>query len=129
MVSVEQSGQADLERAFKANRLVAIGMAAVTAAVLLLLRPDLALVYLGSAGISVYVLSLAKSYGVFVKPAPVRQQNFAAYVSAATLGFVATLIGAPELIDLHGTMIYVLFSIVMAGLILRAIVKSLGASR
>jgi len=129
MVSIEQSGQADLERAFKANRLVAIGMAAATTAVLLLLRPDLALVYLGYAGISVYCLSLAKAYGVFVKPGPVRQQNFAAYVSVATLGFVATLIGAPELIELHGTMIYVLFSIVMAGLILRAIVKSLGASR
>ena len=129
MVSIEQSGQADLERASKANRLVAIGMAAATAAVLLVLRPDLALVYLFYAGISVYGLSLAKTYGVFVKPAPVRQQNFAAYVSVATLGFVATLIGAPELIELHGTMMFVLFSIVMAGLILRAIVKSLGASR
>ncbi|MBU4528918.1 MAG: hypothetical protein KUA43_08080 [Hoeflea sp.] len=125
MVSIEQSDQPDLAKALKANRLVALVMAVSTAAVLLLLRPELCLVYLSYAAISVFSLSLIRTYGVFVKPYPAREQNFAAYVSISTIGFLATVIGAPHMIELHATGMYVLLSIVMAGLLLRAIVKSL----
>ncbi|KJS09533.1 MAG: hypothetical protein VR78_15865 [Hoeflea sp. BRH_c9] len=128
MEHIVHADQADLARSFKANGVAAIVMALTTAAVLLLRRPELALVFISYLGISVYALSLTRTHGVFVKPYPVQQQNFAAYVTISTLGFLATLIAAPRLIELHGSMVFFALAIVIALLLLRAIVMSVRAS-
>lgn len=125
MERIEPADQTDPERAFKTNSIAAVVMTFATAAVLALLRPELFLVFISYLGMSVYSLSLARTHGFFVKPYPVKQQNFAAYVSFSTLSFFGTLIAAPQLIELHGAVIYGLVFIVMAGLVLHAIAKSL----
>jgi hypothetical protein len=93
--------------------------------VLLLQRPELAWVFVSYVTLSVLVISFVRSRGILVKPYPLRQQNIAAYVTVSTAGFFATLFSAPELIALHGSMIYVLLALVMVLLVLRGIVKSL----
>lgn len=114
-----------LQRAFRTNRIAAIVMTLAIAAGLLLQRPEFALVYVGYVVVSVYFLALAKNYGIFVKPSPPAEQNFAAYVSISTLGFFAVMIGAPELIDLYGAMVLAVLSMLMAIFLARAVVKSL----
>jgi asparagine N-glycosylation enzyme membrane subunit Stt3 len=125
MQSTEPSDQAAQKRAFRTNRIAAIVMTLAIAAGLLVQRPEVAPVYLGYVIISVYFLALAKTYGVLVKSSPLSEQNFAAYVSVATLGFFAVLIGAPHLIDLYGTMVLAVLSMLMAIFLARAIIKSL----
>jgi len=128
MEHVVQVDQADLARSFKANGVAAIVMTLATAAVLLLLRPELVLVFLSYLGMSVYALSLTRTHGIFIKPYPLRRQNFAAYVTVSTLGFFATLIAAPRLIELHGSVVFFALAIVIALLLFRAIVMSVRAS-
>lgn len=118
MESTHSQGPA---HAFKVNRIAAIGMTLATAAALLLLRPELSLVYLAYIGISVYPLSWAKTHGFFGQPRPVMQQNFAAYVSISTIGFVATLLSAPHMIEQIASAIFIVFALVIVILILRAI--------
>lgn len=122
-----QTDQADL--AFKANGIAAMVMALATAAVLLLLRPELVLVFISYLGMSVYALSLTRKHGILIRPYPVKQQNFAAYVAISTLGFFATLIAAPRLIEIHGSIVFFALAMVIALLLLRALVKSLRTSQ
>jgi hypothetical protein len=131
MAHVEKAGQIDQEPADKAvmvNRISAIVMALAVAGVLLTQRPGLVLVFLSYVAISVFVMSFARSRGILVKPYRLRQQNLAAYVTVSTAGFFATLFGVPQLVELHGSMIFVLLAIVIGFLLLRAIVKSLRAA-
>jgi len=121
MNRTEQADQADPAQAFKVNRIAAIVMTFATVAILLLLRPELSLVYLAYMGISVYFMSWARTQGLFGRSRPVMEQNFAAYVSISTIGFVATLRVAPQVIGLIGSAIYIVFAMVMVILILRAI--------
>jgi hypothetical protein len=120
-MAMESTHPQGAAHAFKLNRIAAIVMTLATAAALLLLRPDLSLVYLAYMGISVYPLSWAKTRGFFGQPRPVLQQNFAAYVSMSTIGFVATLLAAPHMIDQIGSGFFILFGLVIAVLVLRAI--------
>jgi hypothetical protein len=113
----------DAGQAFKVNRLAAIGMAVAAAASLLLLHPELSLIYIAQTGAAVYLLSWARTKGVFGKPRPVTEQNFAAYVAVSTLSFVATLAAAPQMIEIAGSTIYFAFAAVIAVLVLRAIWK------
>lgn len=125
MQRTQPSDEIALQRAFRTNRIAAIVMTLAIAAGLLLQRPEFALVYVGYVVVSVYFLALAKSYGVLVKPSPPAEQNFAAYVSISTFGFFAVMIGAPQLIDLYGTMVLAVLSMLMAIFLARAVVKSL----
>lgn len=125
MERTEPSDQVALQRAYRTNRIAAIVMTLAIAAALLLHRPEFALVYVGYVGISVYFLGLAKNYGIFVKPSPPAEQNFAAYVSIATLGFLAVMIGAPHLIELYGVMVLAVLCVLMAIFLARAVIKSL----
>lgn len=118
----EQADQADPAQAFKVNIIAAIGMTFATAATLLLLRPELFLVFIAYVGMSVFALSWARTYGLLGPRRPVIEQNFAAYVSISTIGFIATLFGAPQIIDLFGSTIFVVVAIVMAILVLYAII-------
>ena len=113
----------DAGQAFKVNRLAAIGMAVAAAASLLVLRPELSLIYIAQTGTAVYLLSWARTKGVFGKPRPVTEQNFAAYVAVSTLSFITTLAAAPQMIEIAGTTIYFAFAAVIAVLVLRAIWK------
>lgn len=125
MERTEPSDQLVRQRALRTNRIAAIVMTLAIAAGLLLQRPEFALVYVGYVVVSVYFLALAKSYGIFVKPSPPAEQNFAAYVSISTLGFFAVMIGAPQLIDLYGTMVLAVLTMLMAIFLARAVFKSL----
>lgn len=128
MAQIEEAGQANsqiADKAFRVNWMSAIVMTLAIAGVLLMQRPELAWVFISYVAISVLVISFARSRGILVKPYPVRQQNLAAYVTVSTAGFFATLIGAPELIEIHGSMIYILLALVMVALVVRGIVKSL----
>ncbi len=128
MAQIEEAGQANsqiADKAFRVNWMSAIVMTLAIAGVLLMQRPELAWVFISYVAISVLVISFARSRGILVKPYPLRQQNLAAYVTVSTAGFFATLIGAPELIEIHGSMIYILLALVMVALVLRGIVKSL----
>ena len=120
MDSIEQR---DTGLASRVNRLAAIGMAVAVAASLLILRPELSLIYIAQTGTAVYLLSWARSKGLFASPCPVMEQNFASYVALSTLSFVATLAAAPEMIELAGSAIYFAFAVVIALLVLRAIWK------
>lgn len=122
---VDQVGSEVADKAFRVNWMSAIVMTLAIAGVLLMQHPELAWVFVSYVAISVLVISFARSRGILVKPYPVRQQNFAAYVTVSTLGFFATLFGAPELIELHGSMIYLLLALVMVALVLRGIMRSL----
>lgn len=125
MARVEASDHSVQSRALVVNRLTAVAMVFVTAAVLTLLRPDLFFVFIGYVTISVYSLSLARRFGIMVKPCPVAQQNFAAYVAISSLGFVITLTGAPEMIALMGSALYGVIAVAVAIFLVHAIVKSL----
>lgn len=128
MAQIEEAGQANsqiADKAFRVNWMSAIVMTLAIAGVLLMQRPELAWVFMSYVAISVLVISFARSRGILVKPYPLRQQNLAAYVTVSTAGFFATLIGAPELIEIHGSMIYILLALVMVALVVRGIVKSL----
>ncbi|WP_322988446.1 hypothetical protein [Hoeflea sp.] len=118
MTSTEQ---ADPAHTFKTNRTAAIMMTIAAAVTLMLLRPELSLVYLAYTGISVYSLSWARTRGYVGKPCPVRQQNMAAYVSISTVGFMATLFGAPHLFEPIASVIFIVFAAVMAILALYTI--------
>lgn len=128
MAQIEETDQANsqiADKAFRVNWMSSIVMTLAIAGVLLMQRPELAWVFISYVAISVLVISFARSRGILVKPYPLRQQNLAAYVTVSTAGFFATLIGAPELIEIHGSMIYILLALVMVALVLRGIVKSL----
>ncbi|EDQ34670.1 hypothetical protein HPDFL43_00695 [Hoeflea phototrophica DFL-43] len=128
MAQIEETDQANsqiADKAFRVNWMSSIVMTLAIAGVLLMQRPELAWVFISHVAISVLVISFARSRGILVKPYPLRQQNLAAYVTVSTAGFFATLIGAPELIEIHGSMIYILLALVMVALVLRGIVKSL----
>lgn len=128
MAQIEEADQVISEaadKAFRVNWISAIVMALAVAGVLLMQRPELAWVFVSYVAMSVLVMSFARSRGILVKPYPVRQQNLAAYVTVSTAGFFATLFGAPKLIELHGSMIFILLALVMVVLVLRGIVKSL----
>lgn len=128
MAQIEETDQANsqiADKAFRVNWMSAIVMTLAIAGVLLMQRPELAWVFISYVAISVLVISFARSRGILVKPYPLRRQNLAAYVTVSTAGFFATLIGAPELIEIHGSMIYILLALVMVALVLRGIVKSL----
>lgn len=121
MDSIDHNGASAL--AFKVNRLAAIGMVVAVAASLLILRPELSLIYIAQTGTAVILLSWARSKGLFASPCPATEQNFASYVALSTLSFVATLAAAPEMIELAGSAIYFAFAVVIALLVLRAIWK------
>ena len=123
MDSIDPNGAS--AQAFKVNRLAAIGMAVAVAASLLMLRPELSLIYTAQTGTAVYLLSWARTRGLLVKPRPVTEQNFASYVALSTLSFVATLAAAPEMIELAGNAIYFAFAGVIALLVLRAVLKGI----
>lgn len=128
MTQIEEADQVNsdvADKAFRVNWISAIVMALAVAGVLLMQRPELAWVFVSYVAMSVLVMSFARSRGILVKPYPVRQQNLAAYVTVSTAGFFATLLGAPKLIELHGSMIFILLALVMVVLVLRGIVKSL----
>ena len=122
MDSIDHNGAA---QAFRVNRLAAIGMTAAIAASLLLLRPELSLIYIAQTGTAVYLLSWVRTRGLLVKPRPVTEQNFASYVAVSTLSFVATLAAAPQMIELAGSAIYFAFAAVIALLVLRAVWKGI----
>lgn len=122
MESIDQDGTA---LAFKVNRLAAIGMAVAAAASLLLLHPELSLIYIAQTGTAVYLLSWARTKGFFGKPRPVAEQNFASYVALSTFSFVATLAAAPQMIELAGSAIYFAFAAVIALLVFRAMLKGI----
>jgi len=121
MNRTEQDGQAGAVQAFKVNRIAAIGMTLAAAAALLLLRPELALVYVVYVAISVYSLSLTRRYGLFGKARPVPEQNLAAYVSVSTIGFLLSLFAAPQMFEHIGSIIFIVIAAVMAVLVLYAI--------
>ncbi|WP_417417813.1 hypothetical protein [Hoeflea sp.] len=121
MNRTEQPGQNDQLQVFKANRMVAIGMTLAAAATLVLLRAELALVYVVYVAISVYSLSWSRTRGLFGQARPVIEQNLAAYVSVSTVGFMATLFAAPQVYDHMGSIIMFGIAIVMAILVLYAI--------
>jgi hypothetical protein len=121
-MNMNRTEQADPTQAFKVNSIAALGMTLATAATLLLLRPELFLVFIAYVGMSVFSLSIARTYGLLGQRRPVIEQNFAAYVSISTVGFIATLFGAPQMIELFGSMIFVLVAIVMAILVLYSII-------
>ncbi|MDF1606602.1 hypothetical protein PZ897_00275 [Hoeflea sp. YIM 152468] len=121
MTHTDPAVAAKTAQAFKVNRITATVMTLATAATLLLHRPDLSLVYLAYTGMSVYPMSWAVAHGLFARPRPARAQNFAAYVSVSTVGFVITLFAAPQMLDLMGSAIFILFAFVVAILVLRAI--------
>jgi hypothetical protein len=128
MAHVDKANQANPEaadKAFRMNWISAVVMTLAMAAVLLVQRPEVAWVFVSYVTLSVLVISFVRSRGILVKPYPLRQQNIAAYATVSTAGFFATLFSAPELIALHGSMIYVLLALVMVLLVLRGIVKSL----
>lgn len=121
MNSAEQDGQAGAAQAIKVNRIAAIGMTLATAAALLLLQPELALVYVVYVAISVYSLSLTRKYGLLGKARPVHQQNLAAYVSVSTIGFLVSLFAAPQMFEHISSIIFIVIAAVMAVLVLYAI--------
>ena len=121
----DQAGSQVADKTFRVNWMSAIVMTLAIAGVLLMQRPELTWVFVSYVTLSVLVISFVRSRGILVKPYPVRQQNLAAYVTLSTAGFFATLFGAPELIELDGSMIYILLALVMVVLVLRGIVKSL----
>lgn len=128
MAHVEKANQVNsqaVDKAFRINWISAVLMMLAIAGVLLIQRPELAWVFVSYVTLSVLVISFVRSRGILVKPYPLRQQNLAAYATVSTAGFFATLAAAPELIALHGSMIYVLLAVVMVLLVLRGIVKSL----
>lgn len=129
MTHADQLARAGTSQAFRANRIIALVMALATAATLLLLRPDLPLIYLASTAISVCCMGWAKSRGIFGPPCPGRAQNFAAYVSVSTVGFVVTLLAAPQMIEPIGSAVFIIFALVMAVLVLRAIVDGKWTAR
>ncbi|WP_143439063.1 hypothetical protein [Hoeflea halophila] len=117
--------EADIDRAFRVNRISAAAMAFAVAAVLLLQRPELGLIFIAYVGVSVWAMSFARSRGILVRPLPAKRQNLAAYVALSTAGFFATLYGSPQVIELYGTAIYLMLAGLLAYLLLRGIVKSL----
>ncbi|MCY0093578.1 hypothetical protein [Hoeflea ulvae] len=121
MTRMDEDGQPEAARAFRGNRMAAIGMTLAAAATLLLLRPELALVYVVHMAISVYALSLTRRHGLLGKACPLQQQNLAAYVSVSTIGFLLSLYAAPEMFDHIGSIIFIVIAAVMAVLVLYAI--------
>ncbi|MGJ8572143.1 MAG: hypothetical protein ACSHXI_15740 [Hoeflea sp.] len=121
MNRTEQAAQTDSAQAFKVNRIAAIGMTLAAAAALLLLRPELALVYVVYVAISVYSLSLTRRHGLLGKARPVPEQNLAAYVSVSTIGFLISLFAAPQMFQHMGSIIFIVIAAVMVVLVLYAI--------
>lgn len=121
----QMNREADMARAFRINHLSAVAMALTVAAVLLLQRPELGLIFIAYVGVSVWAMSFARSRGILVRPLSAKRQNLAAYVALSTAGFFATLYGSPQVIDLYGTVIFLMLAGLLAYLLLRGIVKSL----
>ncbi|WP_299866250.1 hypothetical protein [uncultured Hoeflea sp.] len=125
MQRAEATVGSDQAKAHRVNRLTAVAMVFVTAAALALLRPELFMVFIAYVAMSVFGLSLARRYGIMVKPCPVAEQNFVAYVAISTMGFLITLAAAPEMIVLLGSAIYAVIAVVIAMLVVYAIARSL----
>lgn len=125
MQRAEATVDPDQTRAHRINRLIAVAMVFVTAAALALLRPELFMVFIGYVAMSVFGLSLARRFGIMLKPCPVAKQNFVAYVAISTMGFLITLIAAPEMIVLLSSAIYPVIAVVIVMLVVYAIVRSL----
>lgn len=125
MQRAEATVGSDQARAHRVNRLTAVAMVFVTAAALALLRPELFMVFIAYVAMSVFGLSLARRYGIMVKPCPVAEQNFVAYVAISTMGFLITLVAAPEMIVLLGSAIYAVIAVVIAMLVVYSIARSL----
>lgn len=125
MQRTEATVDPDQARAHRVNRLTAVAMVFVTAAALALLRPELFVVFIAYVAMSVFGLSLARRFGIMVKPCPVAEQNFVAYVAISTMGFLITLAAAPEMIVLLGSAIYAVIAVVIAMLVVYSIARSL----
>lgn len=103
-----------MDKAFRFNRLSAGLMVFGTAAALFLLRPELGLIFLAYVGVSVWSMCVARSHGILVRPLPLKHQNMAAYVAISSVTFFVALFAAPEVIELFGTVVFILIAVIFA---------------
>ncbi|MEQ8480888.1 MAG: hypothetical protein RIC18_09530 [Hoeflea sp.] len=108
------AADAVIDKANRFNRLSALVMVIGVAAVLFVQRADLVLTFLAYIGVSVWSLCFVRSHGILVRPVPLKRQNLAAFVAFSTLGFLVTLVAAPELVELFGTVVFILIAVIFA---------------
>ncbi|WP_394690722.1 hypothetical protein [Hoeflea sp.] len=104
----------EMDKALRFNRLSAGLMVFGVAAALFLLRPELGLIFLAYVGVSVWSMCVVRSQGILVRPLPLKHQNIAAYVAISSVTFFVALFAVPEVIELFGTVVFILIAVIFA---------------
>lgn len=110
----DMAAEEAMDKAFRFNRLSAAAMLFGVAAILFLLRPELGLIFLAYVGVSVWSMCVARSYGILVRALPLKHQNMAAYVAISSVTFFVALFAVPEVIELFGTVVFILIAVIFA---------------
>jgi hypothetical protein len=110
----DMAAEAMIDKANRFNRLSALAMVFGVATVLFVQRPDLVLIFLSYVGVSVWGLCFARSHGILVRPLPLKRQNLAAFVTFSTLSFFVALFAAPEVVELFGSVVFILIAVIFA---------------
>lgn len=110
----DMTAKATQEKAFRFNQLSAALMVFGIATVLFVQRSDLVMIFLAYVGVSVWSLCFARSHGILVRPLPLKRQNLAAFVTFSTVSFFVALFAAPQVIELFGTVVFIMIAVIFA---------------
>jgi hypothetical protein len=72
------------------------------------------MIFLAYVGVSVWSLCFARSHGILVRPLPLKRQNLAAFVTFSTVSFFVALFAAPQMIELFGTVVFIMIAVIFA---------------